>query len=441
MKLTKTILFLSILALCSCKGTDDGEDTKPESIVMNQISAASLSATVSCTFSDLSDNDIMYGRFVVLYSSADNVEEQFNSWRNGNDNPACQVNRKGSVKHGTDFAATLSGLQPDTKYNCCIGFASEDGSRRETSGTMTFVTLPFKPDITTGAAASIRYFDAILNGSVTFASDGDAEICSTGLLVSAKQNATVSEGTLLPVIQGDKLQFALTAAKLNPDTQYYYRAYASHKDADGKDSYTFGQEKSFTTKSFDEMAVDLGLSVKWANCDLGDQEYTDEYRLGFCWGLTYSIDGRQHGRSIDPEKDYGLFESYNSYNDFVYKDLGRCISGTGYDAAKAMLGGKWRMPTKEEAMELIEKCSTKINKTIGEYGGVSYDSCTFTGSNGNSIQFNLQNMYWWTGSSNDDNTASYVIGLSENDPDLMDVFTFDWGKRYLEFAIRPVCDY
>ncbi len=429
------ILFLSVLALCSCKGTDDGENTKPESIVMNQISAASLSATVSCTFNDLSDKDLMYGHVVVLYSDADNASDQFASWQNGNENPSCQVYKKGSIKSGGGFEAKLSGLQPDTKYNCCIGFASEDGSRRETSGTMTFVTLPFKPEITTGAAANIRYFDAILNGSVSFASDADAEVCSTGLLVSAKQDAAVSEGTLLPVTQGDKLQFALTAAKLDPDTQYYYRAFASHKDADGKDSYTFGQERDFTTKSLDEMAVDLGLSVKWANCDLGDQEYNSDIELqsiGYCWGYTYDLHGRNwfyNGKYPNPvEYKYGD------------KDLGPCISGTEYDAATAILGGKWRMPTLEEAQEL-STCITKAERKTLDDGDSDLICFTLTGKNGNKISFNASmiNMDYWTGTQNEKGLPYYMrYQPSENQ---LVVITGIYDTKVMERPIRPVCDY
>ena len=442
MKLIKTILFLSALALCSCKGTDEGGESKPEGIVMNQIGAASLSATVSCTFNDLSDKDLMYGRVVVLYSDADNAADQFGSWQNGNEKPDCQVFKKGNVKSGGGFEARLTGLQPDTEYSCCVGFASEDGSRREIGSLMTFVTLPFNPEITTGAAASIRYYDAILDGTVMFAAETDADACTTGLLLSTAQGATAAEGTVLAAKLGDRQQFALIAAGLQPDMEYYYRAYASYKDAAGNDVYRFGREKSFTTKSYDEMAVDLGLSVKWADCNLGDQEFVSydsgNHSAGYCWGHTFSQYGNKVGYTVNP-KDYKYLSYYNNLYDYGYLDIGKDISGTEYDAAKAILGGKWRMPTKEEAMELAA-CSTKAVK--GQYhDNVFLKELIVTGPNGNSIQFNVvKDGQLWTSTSHDDNIKTYIL-RSKNNEDCLEVIASDKVNRYREWPIRPVCDY
>ena len=436
MKLIKTILFLSALALCSCKGTDEGGESKPEGIVMNQIGAASLSATVSCTFNDLSDKDLMYGRVVVLYSDADNAADQFGSWQNGNEKPDCQVFKKGNVKSGGGFEARLTGLQPDTEYSCCVGFASEDGSRREIGSLMTFVTLPFNPEITTGAAASIRYFDAILDGTVMFAAETDADACTTGLLLSAVQGATAAEGTILATKQGDKQQFALTAASLKADTEYYYRAYACYKDAAGNDVYKFGPEKSFTTKSLDEMAVDLGLSVKWANCDLGDQEYMSDpmvASIAYCWGYTYDLHGR----------DWLFNGKYSNPVEYMYSDteLDLCISGTEFDAATAILGGKWRMPTLEEVREL-SACSVKVEWETMDDGSRDMNGFTLTGKNGNSISFNENsNSHWWTGTQDENGLPYYYFYSTVYNTMFVETDKYGYVTKAYERPIRPVCDY
>ena len=270
---SKKILFaIFTLILCACKGTDEGGESKPEGIVMNQISAASLSATVSCTFNDLSDKDLMYGRVVVLYSDSDNAADQFASWQNGNEKPDCQVFKRGTLKSGSGFEARLTGLQPDTEYSCCVGFASDDGSRRETSSLITFVTLPFNPEITTGAAASIRYFDAILDGTVSFAADTDADVCTTGLLLSTAKGATTGECSILASALGNKQQFALTAAGLKADTEYYYKTYASYKDAAGND----------VSLACDTVVLSMGVRPRSELAHSFDGTATDAFICGDC---------------------------------------------------------------------------------------------------------------------------------------------------------------
>ena len=53
-----------------------------------------------------------------------------------------------------------------------------------------------------------------------------------------------------------------------------------------------------------------------------------------------------------------------------------------YDAARAIMGGDWRMPTRKEFEELL---SGTTNKWIANYNGTGVKGWKFTGSNGNSI--------------------------------------------------------
>lgn len=91
-------------------------------------------------------------------------------------------------------------------------------------------------------------------------------------------------------------------------------------------------------------AVDLGLSVKWAACNLGalsPEEYGDYY----AWGETATKDDYS-------STTYLYIGQYGSYT-----NIGENIAGTQYDAAFVKLGGAWRMPTTEQIQELIDKCS------------------------------------------------------------------------------------
>ncbi len=107
--------------------------------------------------------------------------------------------------------------------------------------------------------------------------------------------------------------------------------------------------------------VDLGLSVKWATCNLGaiDPGTPGTY---YSWGET----------SPKP--------SYTEENCRTTGKLTGDISGDRkYDAARKEWGGEWRIPTIKEYEELIERCRWIWTSLDGRKG------YRVTGSNGNSI--------------------------------------------------------
>ena len=85
--------------------------------------------------------------------------------------------------------------------------------------------------------------------------------------------------------------------------------------------------------------VDLGLSVKWATCNVGANA-PEQYGDYFAWGETM------------PKR------KYTEKNSLTYcKTIGDISGNVKYDAATANWGGDWRMPTKEEMRELMDKCT------------------------------------------------------------------------------------
>ena len=113
--------------------------------------------------------------------------------------------------------------------------------------------------------------------------------------------------------------------------------------------------------------VDLGLSVKWANKNLGAMT-AERPGLFLSWG------------ELNPKIDY-LFDRYEFYNKSSrsYQNIGTDISATQYDAAYSHSGGKYRMPTQAEMQELLDRCTI----TNEVFKGV--DGFRVTGPNGNSI--------------------------------------------------------
>ena len=107
--------------------------------------------------------------------------------------------------------------------------------------------------------------------------------------------------------------------------------------------------------------VDLGLSVKWATCNIGADSPGD-YGNYYAWGET---------------KTKSTYTSSNSVTCGVSMDD---ISGDAeYDAATVNWGSPWRIPTDTELTELIMSCTwtwTTLN---------SANCYEVTGTNGNSI--------------------------------------------------------
>ena len=88
--------------------------------------------------------------------------------------------------------------------------------------------------------------------------------------------------------------------------------------------------------------VDLGLSVKWATCNVGantPEEYGDYY----AWG---EVETKE---SYEPN-NYKFVNGGSPVNDKNTLDIEN-------DVAHKEWGGKWRMPSREEFDELIQNCT------------------------------------------------------------------------------------
>ena len=173
-------------------------------------------------------------------------------------------------------------------------------------------------------------------------------------------------------------------------------------------------------------AVDLGLSMRWATCNLGA---TEPWQLGdyYAWG------------ELQPKQDYSE-EYYQHISNGQYQNIGSNICGTKYDAARATWGEQWRMPTLIDINQLMTKCTWTETTLHGTSG------YTVTGPNGNSIFLPKAGkkadatpseqgtrLYYWCGMSQSATaTSAYVL----NDTG----YTGNWSaNRSYGFAIRPVC--
>lgn len=123
--------------------------------------------------------------------------------------------------------------------------------------------------------------------------------------------------------------------------------------------------------------VDLGLSVKWATCNIGANN-PNEYGDYFAWGETKP-------KLVYNEKIYkyneGLDKTITKYNFSTTHGVvdNKYILDLEDDAAHINWGGNWRMPTRKECAELEELCRWEWTT----YNGVK--GYRVIGTNGNSI--------------------------------------------------------
>ena len=164
-------------------------------------------------------------------------------------------------------------------------------------------------------------------------------------------------------------------------------------------------------------AVDLGLSVMWADHNVGADHPSEVGRL-FGYG---DVEGK---------------ETSNDMDKYVSGD----ISGTERDPAYVYWGGGWRMPTQSELEELQRRCKWKWVKNgkvagfrvIGTNGRSIFLPVTGMKSNGN-LQFADIRGYYWSGEMCGGG-SSYVYALFfYNGNQLIKNY-----KKVYGFAIRPV---
>lgn len=108
---------------------------------------------------------------------------------------------------------------------------------------------------------------------------------------------------------------------------------------------------------------DSGNTLYWGTYNIGG-ESIESYGELYCWG--------------DPtgEKISADYDEYNGEYDFFPED----ISGTEYDIARVMWGGKWRIPTETEWKRLLD------NSTIEQDAVLNTNGTRITSNiNGNSI--------------------------------------------------------
>lgn len=112
-------------------------------------------------------------------------------------------------------------------------------------------------------------------------------------------------------------------------------------------------------------AVDLGLSVFWASCNLGASK-PEEYGKYYAWADTIGYQIADKHNFIPSSTPYA-YSPYGDSDFSKYKSQNQVLESTD-DAAHHTLGEPWCIPTKEQFEELINNCTTNVFNLNGVYG-------------------------------------------------------------------------
>ena len=188
------------------------------------------------------------------------------------------------------------------------------------------------------------------------------------------------------------------------------------------DSTSEEDDDTITVNGYE--VVDLGLSVRWATCNVG-ADSPEDYGNYYAWGEIET--------KYEYTTDNSVFEVGVSKIDF---------SGDAeYDAATANWGSPWRMPTYDELNELIGNCiwtSTRQNSVKGYL---------VTGTTGNSIflpaagyrdgsaynNIGSFGYYWSSSPGGPHNLNGYYLTF-------LGGYRMTYGSPYIGRSVRPVTD-
>ena len=156
--------------------------------------------------------------------------------------------------------------------------------------------------------------------------------------------------------------------------------------------------------------VDLGLSVKWATMNVGAKTEED-YGHYYMWGsITPNTPDECNWANTPFNNGATSYDTtyFNSVKDTVIPNK---VLAKEYDVAAQIMGGDWRMPTKNECQELY-KNTTQSWVTIKGVNGKKFTSKTDT----TKYIFIPAAGYYYNGSVSEVGTYGYIWSSTISSP-------------------------
>lgn len=438
-----SVIIALLLIILSCDNSDD-EKQKESSIQAVTLSADKgpyLFATLSGQISGLKDID---GNFEYgMAFSTDSTLSVFGFL------PPNKKKLDMSCSEDT-FSTTVFGIHPGEEYYyrvCCFYKGKAIYSDIK---SFTFEWSP--PTVTT--------LDAVLNdaGGVTLKGlinnkgnivkdlDGYYPYGYYGVECSKSDSFEPNSTFILNPdktsdnLENDSVICALYQFEYDYDTIYYYRTFFKLDKISN-----YGDVKSFKFGWNGPEMVDLGLSVKWASCNVG-ASYPWKYGDYYAWGETETKSYYHWSTYTFCNNSFVSLTKYNYWEAYGTVDNKTTLEQND-DVAYVKWGGSWHMPTRSDMEELCDtnNCSWTWKTQNGingylitskkpDYKGHSI----FLPAAGWRYRADLEavgnNAVYWTST------------LDTDEPDIarsLDFISFHYhpyyNQRYFGFTVRPVC--
>lgn len=365
-------------------------------------SSATLKGTT--TLSTLFDKDIQIVYSMRISTSKDSL----------NISPA--YTNVYAAKNGSELSATVTGLKNDKTYYYCAVATLESGEKIF-SEAKSFTTKSGADFLEPGEARDIEEFSAKVKvvSTLTTLLGSNAKITYYIEYADELERFENSTANIWRAQLQTNGECVSQLTGLSENTTYYYRTRAYIQSTNEEIYGSLGQFKTKAAQISTTGAVDLGLTsnTKWAACNLGASS-PEDFGKYYSWAET---------------TDKSIYSPAN-YTDKNVTE----IAGSEYDAAKAALGNQWRMPTKEDFLELMDECEWResvYNNTLGYIILGKNKKAIFLPKAGYKQSSTLKSgYYYWSGTQNYSNEAyCYRTG-----------FYMSLGalEKYNGLPIRPV---
>lgn len=400
--------------ICSCSGkgnsgqSDSADTTEQDEEIIEEISLPLTSDMIMCGLDAPAEK--------VTFKYKDSDEPYF----------IIEFDDQGMIKVPSDIKIKRDNLGRIIKYEKFVGLDSEDNFE------YTFSYVKDSSKLAGYTASSIGGYS-----ETTFTYD------SKGNLTGSKRDScfegdeeTFEDTDIYTIKKRDSRgnwteRVAQTESIENYEVENAMGEYSPRQHVENRTStvirtITYPEKKIIRKKkSSGNYGVDLGLSVNWADCNVGAKV---------------------------PEEIGYRIPLGNTTGTVKVASVGGNVSGSQNDIAVVKLGDGWRMPTGKELKELVEKCKWTIDNMNGRKG------FRITGPNGNSIflpatggNYQSEDMAaldyvagagndaqvygnYWCGTPTDDRIGLNHLHFSTDTGDLQ----FMWGEKYFLNAVRPV---
>lgn len=435
----KIIGFFAVIALsgvaCDKKGTSFSP-AHPVTVEASQIAVFSA---------------VLAGRVVKGSSETSDLVVGFQYSKTADILPSNSTTVKADIEADNCYSAILTGLEPATTYYFRSYIFQNNGYFYGETGSFT------TKDIETLDVTYSDAYNAVIEAGFTVADGGYADLSYGFMWGSLEESHYISGGDI------KDNTYSAVLAGLVPETQYWYKAFIKLGDR----TYE-GKVKTVTTDavSVPDGTVDMGIlmtredgivyNVFWARCNLCETGFVsspEEYGDYYAWGETEvksSYDWETYKFRTEGDSDNNVkFSKYNTDSSYGTVDNKTVLETgpDGDDVASKILGGAWRMPTKEEWLALRNKCTWASITENGIYGKkviAANGNSIFLPAAGNRFSSFYSGVgswgYYWSSSLSGLRPSTALSAHFYDDQYNFRYYEIENLERHAGRSIRPVCE-